>query len=96
LKNSQRTLEGERTTEMEEKECRYKTQIQELESELEELKDKSHSEKMEQMRISEESISQIKNGYEMEKENLERRLRNEKDRYDRRINDLTTEHERKM
>lgn len=51
---------------------------------------------MEQLRQSEESISQIKNGYEMEKENLERRLRSQKDKYENRINDLTAEHERKL
>lgn len=36
---------------------------------------------MDQLKISEENISQIKNGYEMQKENLERRLRNDKERY---------------
>lgn len=36
---------------------------------------------MDQLKISEENISQIKNGYEMQKENLERRLRSDKERY---------------
>lgn len=64
--------------------------IRELENEIEDIKDKAHNEKMQQLRESEESISQIKNGYEMEKQNLERRLRNQKDKYQNRINDLTS------
>lgn len=41
--------------------------IRQLENEIEEVKERAHTEKLEQLRESEESISQIKNGYDMEK-----------------------------
>lgn len=33
-------------------------------------------------------IAQIKNSFEMEKENLERKLKSEKDKHDRKYNDM--------
>lgn len=56
--------------------------------EFEDFKEKSFAERNEYFKESEMGIAQIKNSFEMEKENLERKLKSEKDKHDRKYNDM--------
>lgn len=62
---------------------------------MEEEKEKADGEKRERNARSEESIIELKNYYEMEKEQLETKINSEKEKADRKYKKMVEEYERK-
>ena len=75
---------------------RIKKLIVEHEKKLEEKEQKHQKEQMELNKNSEETINQLKNIYESEKNLFEEKLREEKSKTERKIKALTDEYEKKL
>ncbi len=64
---------------------RYSNKIRILEDEIEQVKFKSMNESKEAQQKAEENLTQLRNIYELERETLEKRLIDEKEKYDKRF-----------
>ena len=73
-----------------------KKRISELESEIEETKEKAEQEKIELGRVCDQNIAQIRNNYELEKQNFEKKRRRDKDTYEAKMEELIEEHQKKI
>ena len=81
---------------MEESENKLKQSIYQLEEELEQKEQATQQELKDMQERSEEALAQLKNFYEIEKENLEQRIAEERDRSTRRINHFQEELETRI
>jgi chromosome segregation ATPase len=97
-------LEHQKQSLVQQTEERYKSTIQQLESELEQKDSKNQSEIQDQQQRSEDDLAQLKSYYELEKERLEKRIQDEKhksakqsqsiqEEYEQRIQDDQNQHE---
>jgi hypothetical protein len=80
LKNLQKTIDAQKNMEMLNKEDYYEKKLKELEIDFEAYKDTAHQDRNDYIKKSEETIAQIKNNFEIEKVNLEKRLATEKEK----------------
>ena len=80
------------------KECddRYQARLRGLESEIEMLKIRTQAEGRDQQHKSEEALAQLKNFYELEKERLERRVMEEREKREKQYHTLVEEYEQRI
>lgn len=81
---------------LEDSESRHKIRQTELEREIEEKTREFDENIKEVQEKSEEQLSQLKNFYELERERLERRIQEEKDRAQKRYNHMVEDYELKL
>ncbi|EAS03779.1 amine-terminal domain guanylate-binding protein (macronuclear) [Tetrahymena thermophila SB210] len=84
LEEKNSVLEDEKQKSFKEVEERYINRIRLLEDEIEEIKQNAIKDIRESQAKSEESLAQLKNIYEIERETLERRLAEDKEKWDKR------------
>lgn len=89
-------LEKQKMSIMDQTEARYKSKIIDLEKEIEERDEQGQIDVNEIQQKSEESLAQLKNFYEIEKERLEKRVIDEKEKGQTRLANLQEEYEQRL
>ena len=75
---------------------RFNQKLQALESSIENLKEKNIQDVNEAQQKSEDSLQQLRNFYEIERERLDKRLIEEKNRFEKKYQNLSEEYEQKI
>jgi len=84
LSKQNKQLDSQKNSMLKETEQRYLERNHQLEDECEVLKKKHNQEIADIQAKSEESLAQLKNFYEVERDRLDRRIIEEKDKFDKR------------
>ena len=96
LSKQNKLIDGKKIKMVEEVEERYTRRIKSLEEDMEERSKKSDRQLRDIQDKSEESLLQLRNFYEMERERLERRIIEEKEKSDKKLNGIIEDYENKM
>ena len=78
------------------KQTYYEGRINMLENELQVAMDSATREQSEINNKSQESLKQLKNYYELDREKLEQRIANDKQKYEKRMNELRDQYEKQL
>jgi len=93
LTEQNKVLENQKSKLFKDAEDRYSSRIRSLEAELEEQNTKIEQDLLDINIKNDENLAQLRNFYEIEKERLERRITEEKDRAEKKLNNLVEEYE---
>jgi len=96
LTEQNKVLESQKSKLFKEAEDRYIQRIRSLESELEEQNTRLEQDLHDINVKNDENLAQLRNFYEIEKERLERRITEEKDRAEKKLSNLTEEYESRI
>ena len=77
-------------------ESRYKTRVDQLEKQMDEITEKLSNEIQIEKKNAEASFAQLKDSYESEKKRYESRLAEDKEKYEKRLKSLTEDYEEKI